>query len=572
MHVNIHAHIFTLQSVLSREAVRVMAQRLEDYGAPAFIVAAVTRLLERLLDRPELLDERELLARLLTELKGVSGFDRFVEENLSRLPFAVVIRGDGLEELQLATLRQALDELSTAMADPDDVAMRPFDIVETLRLAMRSTITEVADVLLEQMEPDDALVALMMDIRAADEPERDRANFLRQLRGTREAALQRPGRVLPFFAVHPDRPEHFELMEEALEGGAFVGVKLYPSLGYAVDGPELMKVYDYCIDRDVPVLLHCSHGGFYRRKEFVDYCDPAHWKPVIEGELAGLRVCFAHFGGWQSLGRPDGLDEGTWGRTILDLMRDCPQVYTDLSFHTDQMHDPEDEAHYFQTLAGLLRDDHLRYRILFGTDSWLLRMEMTEAVFWRYYRERMTPEDFARIASRAPRAFLGFPEREGDPPRPNLQRHLDFLVDHRSRVGRAPATWVTELTDETFDALREPADWHRKARPVRCTYALAREYMTGAQRNGGYSVARTLRLDELRYFRPGDPNFSGPICRGLALHLVGCCEDGGAGYVPGWSRGDAVTRLQEVFRKGDKRLVDLAALLDTIFDFPEGLA
>ncbi len=368
----------------------------------------------------------------------MSGFDRFMEENLARLPFAVVIRGEGLEELQLATLRQALDELSTAMTDADVSAMRPFDMVETLRLAMRSTITEVADILLDQMEPQDAMVALMMDIRAPGEAEGDRLNFRRQIEGTREAALQRPGRVLPFFAVHPDRPDHFALMEEAVESGAFLGVKLYPSLGYEVGGPELMKVYEFCIDRDVPILLHCSHGRFYRKKEFVDYCSPAHWAPVIQGELEELRVCFAHFGGWQSLGRPDGLDPGTWGRTILDLMRDRPQVYTDLAFHTDQMHDQADEAHYFQTLEGLLQDDHLKRRILFGTDSWLLRMEMTEAVFWRYYRERMSAEDFRSIASLGPRSFLGFPLGDGEAPRANLQRHLDFLVEHRARVGREP--------------------------------------------------------------------------------------------------------------------------------------
>ncbi len=569
--INVHTHVFTLRSVLSREAVRVMTQRLEDRGVPRLLSQAVTRLLEDLLDRPEILDERELLARLLGHLRRVSGFDRFVEDNLSRLPFAVVIRGEGLEELPVETLRQALDQLTTAMSQPGGAAARAFDIVETLRLAMKGTISQVADELLDQMEPEDAIVALMMDIRAPDEPERDRQNFLRQIEGTREAALQRPGRVLPFFAVHPDRPDHFQLMEEGVGSGAFLGVKLYPSLGYQIDGPELIRVFEYCAAHDVPILLHCSHGGFYRRKEYVDYCDPTYWEPVLQGELADLRVCFAHFGGWESLGRPGGLDEGTWGGTILRLMRGQSQVYTDLAFHTDQMYAPEDEEHYFRRLEELLADPHLARRILFGTDSWLLRMEMTEAVFWKYYQERMPAGEFEKIAALAPRAFLGFPEEDGTVPRPNLQRHLEFLEANRERVGAEPPGWLQKLSGEEFRVDREPADWRRRSYPTRCTYRLAREYMTKAQKRGGYATNRTLRWNELTCFRPRDPNFAGVICLGLARDLVGCCEDGGGDYAAGWDRNRAIARLQEVFQAGEKRLVDVAALLDIIFHFEEGL-
>lgn len=570
MNINVHAHIFTLRTVLSREAVRVMGQRLRDRGVPRLLVSAVVRVLDRLLDRPEVLDERELLARLLGELRQVSGFDRFVAEKLAHLPFNVVIRGEGLEDLPLETLRQALDQLTTAMAPEDDPSMRPFDVVEALRLTMKGTITQVADALLDQVEPEDALVALMMDIHAPDEPERDRRNFLRQIDGTRETVLQRPGRILPFFAVDPARPDHFELMEEGVAGGAFPGIKLYPSLGYPIDGPELMRVYEFCVEKDVPVLLHCSHGGFYRKKEFIDFCDPAHWAPILEGGLADLRVCFAHFGGWESLGLPGGLDEDTWGGRILRLMRTRPQVYADLAFHTDQMHDEAHEEHYFRTLSALLEEDPLDRRILFGTDSWLLRMEMTEALFWRYYRERLPEAEFHKIASLGPRAFLGFPEDDREP-RANLQRHVDFLAANRSQVGADPPAWVSDLTGRAFEADREPADWRRRTYPTQCTYRLARHYMTSAQQRGGYSANRTLPLRELKYFRPRDPNFAGVICLALARDLVGCCEDGGGSYAAGWGRNRAIHRLQEVFRRGDKELVQVAGLLDTIFHFQDAL-
>ena len=571
MHINIHAHIFTLRTVLTLEAVRVITQRLRDKGVPDLIVDAVEKLLDKLLDKPENLDERQLLARLLVELKDVTGFDDFVDNNLARLPFNVVIRGDGLENLEIRALRKALDELTSAMSGGEEVGKKPFDIVDTIRMAMKSTITEVADEILEQMDPNDALVALMMDICAPDEGARDRGNFLRQVAGTREAALQRPGRVLPFFGINPDRPDHFQQMKRGIDEGAFLGVKLYPSLGYEVDGPELRKVYEYCIEKDVPVLLHCGHSGFYRKKEFIDYCDPANWAPVITGDLAGLRVCFAHFGGWQSLGKPDGLDAGTWGATILNFMRDLPNVYTDLAYHTDQMKDTADETHYFAKLKVFLQEDKLQKRILFGTDSWLLRMDMTDGVYWKYFREQMSEQDFDKIASKAPKLFLGFPEAAGGAMRANLKRHVDFLASHRSEVGAAPAAWLMAEAGGAFKTERDWADWNQWSHAVRCTYRECKHWMNDAQKRGGYRANRTTQLKELKYFRPGDPNF-GVIVDGIALNLIGRCKDmPNAKYRESWNDNTAIERSKSVFRTGDQRLVDVAGLLDSMFEFEKGL-
>jgi len=572
MHINIHARIFTLRTVLSGEAIRVMTQRLTDRGVPPLLVAAVERLLDRLLDRPEVLDERELLARMLKELRGVPGFESFVQDNLARLPFAVVVKGDGIEELGIDTLRAALDELTTAMAGPDAVGKSPFDIIAALRLALRTTITQVADELLDQMEPNDALVALMMDIHARDEPQRDRDNFRRQIEGTQEAALQRPGRVLPFFAVHPERADHFSLLQEAVEKRGFLGVKLYPSLGYEVGSPALIRVYEYCIEKDLPVLLHCGHGGFYRREEYKDYCDPKQWTPVLTEGLAALRVCFAHFGGWESLGREGELENpDSWGHTILEFMKTLPNVYTDLAYHSDQMLDPQDEARYFAKLAELLRDARLRDRILFGTDSWLLRLDMTDGVYWRYYRQHMTAADFDKIAGRAPRLFLGFPE-DGHPIRANLQRYIDYLSDNRSDVGADPAAWLLEAAGGAFEAQRDSPAWSKDSEAVQCTYRLLKTFMSSQQARGGYQGNRTTQLKELRYFRPRDPNF-GLICSRIAADLVGCGHRKTDGrYRESWGADEAVRQVTAVLNKGEKRLVDVAGLLDSIFVFERALA
>src|SRR5690606_18644268 len=218
----------------------------------------------------------------------------------------------------------------------------------------------------------------------------------------------------------------------------------------------------------------------------------------------------------------------------------------------------------------LLQDDHLRRRIMFGTDSWLLRLDMTDDVYWRYYRTHMTAEDFDHIAGTAPRSFLGFPEAPGGAMRANLARHAAWLERHREEVGGTAPPWLVEAVGGPFEEAREPADWSQWSPSVRCTYRQCKPHMNNAQIRGGYRANRTTRLSELSYFRPRDPNF-GLIVDGLALNLVGSAEDTGAPYRGRWARAAAVERMKDVLRAGDFRLVDVAGLLDSMFQFEEAL-
>jgi hypothetical protein len=234
------------------------------------------------------------------------------------------------------------------------------------------------------------------------------------------------------------------------------------------------------------------------------------------------------------------------------------------------MRNADDEQHYFRTLASLLQDDHLRRRILFGTDSWMLRMDMTESVYWEYYRRHLSREDFERIASLAPREFLGFPGTDGGALRPNLERHVRYLDANRDAFGAAPAGWFQEITGAVSATKRDPADWSQWAPAVRCTYRMCKQYMSSAQVRGGYRANRTTRLSELTYYRPRDPNF-GLLVDTLALNLVGCSEDQGAPFREQWTRPHAVERVKSALEDGTMQLVELAGLLDSIFRFEEPL-
>ncbi|MDH5234746.1 MAG: amidohydrolase, partial [Gemmatimonadota bacterium] len=373
MRIDGHTHIFTLHAVLTRHALKLMVDRVRNRGLPEFVTAGLESFLAEQLEHPEVLTEDELLGRFLDRMARTKAFAKF-KRTTSGLPLEVTLLGEGLRAVELAAMRSALNRLSGWFDDGARSEGTIADVFAALRIAMLPDITSVADELLRTMGPDDALVALMMDITSEKTAAKDRGQFLVQMKGTREASIARPGRVLPFVAVNTRRPDHFALMRQALEMHGFVGVKLYPSLGVPVTSGAMALVLDYCAEHDVPILLHCSRGGFYESEETRALGDPSLWAGILDAR-PGLRVCFAHAGGLdQGILDPDGPHPPRWSHAIMELMLAFDHVYTDLAFHTDQMQGPDPEARYLHWLRGLLADRTLGKRVIWGSDYWLLRL------------------------------------------------------------------------------------------------------------------------------------------------------------------------------------------------------
>lgn len=111
------------------------------------------------------------------------------------------------------------------------------------------------------------------------------------------------------------------LVQRAVETRGFIGVKLYPPMGFAPWGnagktvwqgkPSLpstasdvdfgkrldaamQSLFTYCMANDVPVMAHTNHSnGPY--EEFKDLAGSRYWKLALE-RFPGLRVSFGHFG------------------------------------------------------------------------------------------------------------------------------------------------------------------------------------------------------------------------------------------------------------------------------------
>ena len=67
---------------------------------------------------------------------------------------------------------------------------------------------------------------------------------------------QYPNRLMGFTSIHPDRYQPHKKIERAINEFGMKGVKIYPHSGFYSNEPRLNKVYQKCIDYDVPVMIH----------------------------------------------------------------------------------------------------------------------------------------------------------------------------------------------------------------------------------------------------------------------------------------------------------------------------
>lgn len=212
--------------------------------------------------------------------------------------------------------------------------------------------------------------------------------YKKHMHDLEELCKKYPGKVFPFLAVDPRRIGIMKLIEMKVDGGkgAFRGIKLYPPLGYLPTHPNLAEVFEYCAAHDIPITLHCSPGGIknFRGENYVRswegndhlenfqstsgnksrfYTAPQKWAPVLE-KWKTLRINFAHLGGGEQLDAGD----TAWMRDIVAMIKQYPNMYTDMSYHTKQG--------LAQKLTDLVsQHEILNSRLMFGTDFIMIMLD-----------------------------------------------------------------------------------------------------------------------------------------------------------------------------------------------------
>ncbi|MGE5631269.1 MAG: amidohydrolase family protein [Caulobacteraceae bacterium] len=157
-----------------------------------------------------------------------------------------------------------------------------------------------------------------------------------------------------------------------LGSNCFSGIKLYPPLGFDPwpgDGPEREKVkylYEYCMNKGIPVTVHCSDGGFIvgDPQESERRTSPDAWEEVLI-KYPDLKINFGHMGKLGKLKKM--LNRQEWAQKIIDYILRYDNVYTDFS-------NCGFSEEYYKSLRKLIgsysekQQKKINDRILFGSD------------------------------------------------------------------------------------------------------------------------------------------------------------------------------------------------------------
>jgi predicted TIM-barrel fold metal-dependent hydrolase len=231
--------------------------------------------------------------------------------------------------------------------------------------------------------------------------------------------LQETPQIIPFVCIDPrsydvvegdTRAKMRSVIEDYVSRG-FYGVKLYPPLGYLPEDVRLEGVFDYCMENQLPVLVHGGISGAGRKGAINcgDLAHPYYWIPVLnrlakgyhEAESRGMdvrgwkfRLCLAHFGGSGPMSRES---ESWWDEVIslMDLYAQEPavEVYTDISYNV-----PKKRRQARRYCKGIRRDfclsDFRRSRILFGCDWWMYLYEMDPMTYYDFVFRRWRGSSF----------------------------------------------------------------------------------------------------------------------------------------------------------------------------------
>lgn len=209
-------------------------------------------------------------------------------------------------------------------------------------------------------------------------------------------ARTHPWKLFPFFHFHPRRKHVIQVCEEAFDNFGFIGIKMYPAMGFY---PDCNEVKNDLIDKNInknlqwlynklkelrkegiiiPITAHCQYSSTQAihcsMTDAMEYTKVENWERVIDDY--SLKINFAHYGGNEYLNiSPDNTEEETkinefsakCRENIRHLMRQhnkngAKRIFADTAAHGGAFVNKD----YFANLkADLASDEHL---VMFGTD------------------------------------------------------------------------------------------------------------------------------------------------------------------------------------------------------------
>ncbi len=257
---------------------------------------------------------------------------------------------------------------------------------------------------------------------------RDNSDEDNQIHKISKVTARYPWQIFPFIMFDPRRQHAVEICKNALKNKGFLGIKLYPALGYfpvpgAGESQEIdnaLKVmYAYCGIERIPITVHCSTRGAYAQHNpnWQDIWKEEYpWQWIETIKTYNLKVNFAHFGGTYIKHLIDCETQLSleWHKNIQTMMRSIyrlniigskASVFADVSYH-ELVHDHELQDKYFGDLKGLLNKKHYQTQVLFGTDAFMISHTWHEKEFIVPFLEHLNEAEQKRLLFENPAKFL----------------------------------------------------------------------------------------------------------------------------------------------------------------------
>lgn len=276
------------------------------------------------------------------------------------------------------------------------------------------------------------------DYMQAGKPKYDFVRQVEDLAQLTKEVNKEGERIIPFLGIDPRRPDLLDMVKCCIEEKGYKGLKLYPGLGFFPHDKKLYPVYEYAEKYQIPITTHCipknknhfryrptpemielaktikNYNDKYRSKpyHFAQYLNHPFWYSELLKDFPNLKINLAHFGGneeWDKyldLPNDDADRNDNWYSQIRQLLKDYPNVYSDISFTVY-------DNNLYPLLKNLINSVYkdpkiysLREKILFGTDFYMLQKDYKERRFGMDLRGYLTEEEYWQITNINPRNFL----------------------------------------------------------------------------------------------------------------------------------------------------------------------
>lgn len=228
---------------------------------------------------------------------------------------------------------------------------------------------------------------------------------------------------IPFVGVDPRRSNMAELLTIFINMG-FMGVKMYPPLGYSPDykskdnppwlNKNLFELYTFCSKNKVPITAHTSPGGIRgfgsSPRKASRLAHPIEWFNVLN-DFPKLKVNLAHYGGNSSFTKtftgdfpdsPPKVYKTPWANIIRFYSREFGNVWGDIAFHDNITENPSTYSQAIREACSLYTGD----RVLFGTDYPLHEIIVSYNDLIGTLKDEMDPTQWKLISQINPHNFL----------------------------------------------------------------------------------------------------------------------------------------------------------------------